>query len=266
MAPELRHTSSLHSEDLGEGEPALLLLTGWCSSRARWELVAPLLAANRRVVLFDWRGHGDSPPAESDFGTHEMVDDALAVIERHGLQGVIPCSASHSGWVAIGLRRRLGERVPAIVNLDWMVNRPSDPYMELIAQLQSEEGWPQAREKLFEIWAAGDESPEIAAVIEVMRRQGAEMWIRSGREIEAAYDQAHSPLEALSAMPAPPRVLHIYGQPAAAEYLDSQKRFAEQHEWFDVRRLTAKTHFSMIECADEVAGAIEELAEAVSNL
>jgi pimeloyl-ACP methyl ester carboxylesterase len=264
MAAELRETSSLHVEELGQGEPALLLLTGWCSSHVRWELAAPLLAANRRVVLFDWRGHGDSPAAESDFGTAELVEDALAVIAERDLGTVIPCSASHSGWVAIGLRRRLGERVPAIVHLDWMVNRPSDPYMELLAQLQSQEHWPQARDKLFEIWAAGDESPAISAVLEVMRRQDAEMWIRSGREIEAAYEQENSPLEALSALEAPPKVLHIYGQPPAQEYLDSQRRFAQEHGWFDVCKLSANTHFSMIECAQEVAGAIEELAAAVS--
>lgn len=264
MAAELRDAGpALHVEELGEGEPALLLLTGWCSSHERWALAAPLLAANRRVVLFDWRGHGDSPAAQSDFGTAQLVDDAMAVIEDRDLQTVIPCSASHSGWVAIELRRRLGERVPAIVHLDWMVNRPSAPYMELISALQSEQTWPQARDKLFEIWAADDHSPAIAGALEVMRRQGAEMWIRSGREIEAEYARDHSPLEAYAALPEPPRVLHIYGQPPAEEYLAAQRRFAEEYDWFEVVKLDAHTHFSMIERAEEVAAAIEQLAATV---
>jgi pimeloyl-ACP methyl ester carboxylesterase len=265
MAAELRDAGpALHVEELGEGEPALLLLTGWCSSHERWALAAPLLAAHRRVVLFDWRGHGDSAPAQMDFGTAQLVQDAMAVIEERGLQSVIPCSASHSGWVAIELRRRLGERVPAIAHLDWMVNRPSGPYMELIAALQSEDTWQQARDKLFEIWAADDRSPAITGALEVMRRQGAEMWIRSGREIEAEYARDHSPLEAYAAIDTPPQVLHIYGQPPAQEYLASQRTFAQKHDWFAVHKLEGHTHFSMIECPSEITAAIETLAVSVS--
>ena len=251
---------NLGFDDLGHGEPALLLLTGWCSSRARWAKAAPLLAANRRVVSFEWRGHGSSAPAESDFGTAEMVQDALAVIADTGLETLIPCAASHSGWVAIELRRRLGERASALAHLDWMMIEPSAAYMELIGQLQSEQLWPRARDALFEIWRAGDRSPEIDAALAVMRRQDAEMWMRSGREIEAAYRRHRSPLEALASLDPPPRVLHLYGQPPAPEYLEAQRRFAADHDWFTVRHLDARTHFSMLEAPTEVAAAIEELA------
>src|SRR5689334_12898248 len=119
-------------EDSGRGEPALLLLTGWCSSRRRWEAAAPLLAQRRRVVSCEWRGHGDSDPPPGDFGNEEMVADALAVVAAAGLDSFVPCAASHSGWIAIELRRRLGDRVPALVHLDWMVTEPPPPYMAVI--------------------------------------------------------------------------------------------------------------------------------------
>jgi pimeloyl-ACP methyl ester carboxylesterase len=263
MATEQR--LGLGFDDVGAGEPALLLLTGWCSSRGRWAPAAPLLARHRRVVSFDWRGHGDSAPAISDFGTAEMVEDALSVIDACRLGTFIPCSASHSGWVAIELARRLGpERVPAVVHLDWLLVEPSEPYMALLAQLQTPDGWPAARDKLFEIWRADDESAEIAAAIAVMNRQGAEMWMRSGREISAEYVRDGSPLRALSALDPPRRVLHLYGQPASPEYLDAQERFAAEHGWFSVRRLDARTHFSMIETPEAVADAIEKVARAVA--
>jgi pimeloyl-ACP methyl ester carboxylesterase len=249
----------------GAGEPALLLLTGWCSSRGRWAPAAPLLARHRRVVSFDWRGHGESAPAGSDFGTAEMVDDALAVIDAVGLGTFIPCSASHSGWVAIELARRLGvERVPAIVHLDWLLVEPSEPYMALLDQLQLPDGWPQARDTLFDIWRAGDDSAPIAEAIAVMNRQGADMWMRSGREIEAEYRREGSPLRALAALEPPRRVLHLYGQPASPDYLDTQQRFAAEHDWFSVQRLDARTHFSMIEAPAAVADAIERHVLAAS--
>ena len=255
-------TLGLGVDDLGQGEPALLLLTGWCSSRARWAKAAPLLAAHRRVVSFEWRGHGESRPATGDFGTAEMVQDALSVIDAAGLETVIPCSASHSGWVAIELRRRLGERVPAIVHLDWMVQEPSSAYMDLISELQDPDRWPHARDTLFDIWRAGDDSEAITSAIEVMRRQDADMWMRSGREIEASYRRAGSPLRALSALPTVPTVKHLYGQPPTPEYLEAQQRFAEEHDWYSVHRLDARTHFSMIEAPSEVAREIERTAAA----
>jgi pimeloyl-ACP methyl ester carboxylesterase len=213
------------------------------------------------VISFEWRGHGESRPAPADFDTAGMVDDALAMIDAAGLETVIPCAASHSGWVAIELRRRLGERVPAVVHLDWLLTQPSPPYMALLARLQEPEGWPAARDMLFEIWRAGVQNPDIDAAIDVMQRQSAEMWMRSGNEIEASYRSYGSPFDAYNGLDRPPRVLHVYGQPPTAEYLEAQQRFAGEHEWFSVRRIEARTHFAMIEAPAEVATAVEGLVE-----
>ena len=260
MSASAQTALGLGYDDLGAGAPALLLLTGWCSSRARWARAAPLLARSRRVVSFEWPGHGDSRPASGDFGHAEMVNDALAMIDAAGLEKVIPCAASHSGWVALELSRRLGDRVPAVVHLDWLLFEPSGPYMALLDQLQDSGRWPAARDRLFEIWRAGVEDPHIDAAIDVMNRHGGEMWIRSGREISRAYRSAGSPLAAYSAMDRPPRVTHVYGQPPGDEYLEAQQRFAAEHDWFSVRRIDVRTHFAMIECPELVAEAIEEVA------
>ena len=166
--------------------------------------------------------------------------------------------------MAIELARRLGPRVPAIAHLDWLLVEPSEPYMALLRQLQTPDGWPQARDKLFEIWRAADDSAEIAEAITVMNRQGADMWMRSGREIEAEYRREGSPLRALAELEPPRQVVHIYGQPASPEYLELQQQFAAEHDWFSVRRIDARTHFSMIEAPEAVAEAIEELAGAVA--
>ena len=243
----------------------MLLLTGWCSSRERWASAAPLLAKHRRVVNFEWRGHGASAPADGDFGTTEMVEDALDVVAATGIGSFIPCSASHSGWVAIELARRLPERVPAIAHLDWMVIEPSDPYMQLIRALQSPESWPGARDTLFDIWRGGEQRPEIEAALKVMRRQDADMWMRSGRVIEESYRRHESPLRALVGLTGPPAVLHLYGQPPAPEYLEAQEQFARDHGWFGVRRIDARTHFSMLEAPEAVAVAIEEHARAAAR-
>jgi len=244
-------------DDLGEGDPALLLLTGWCSNRGRWADVAELASRRRRVVSFEWRGHGDSRAAPGDFGVEEMVADALAVVDTGGIGSFVPCAASHSGWVAIELRRRLPERVPKLVHLDWMLVEPPRPYMDVIRQLQLADGWPAARDTLFRIWQADVDSAQIRGALDAMNEHGADMWMRSGRVIEASYLEHGSPLDALAALEPAPPTLHLYGQPQSEEYLEAQHRFAGSHPWFQVRRLDVRSHFAMIEAPHEVAEAIE---------
>jgi pimeloyl-ACP methyl ester carboxylesterase len=185
------------------------------------------------------------------------VADAEAVLAAVGVDTFVPCAASHSGWVAIELRRRMPERVPALVHVDWMVIEPPEPYMAVIRGLQTRDGWPAARDRLFEIWRAGVDDAGVARAIAVMDEHGEEMWMRSGRVIESSYVEHGSPLRALAALRPPPRVLHLYGQPVSDEYLDAQRRFAASHSWFRVERLDVRSHFAMLEAPAEVAAAVE---------
>lgn len=86
----MRQDLQLHSRAAGEGAP-LLLLHGHPQSMAMWHRVAPALALERRVVLMDLRGYGDSsrPAADADHANHskrEMALDALAVMKAHGFE------------------------------------------------------------------------------------------------------------------------------------------------------------------------------------
>ena len=181
------------SDTGGVGGLPLVCLTGWCSSRSRYDRLVPLVAPNRRVVTLDWRGHGDSERPGGDFGLDGQVADVLAVVDAVGLDEFAVASASHAGWVAIELRRRLGDRVAKIVHMDWLVDEPSEPYLELIQRLQSDATWADARDRLFEIWRGGVDGEGISDTLAVMRRQDAEMWMRSGREIGAAFARNGSP-------------------------------------------------------------------------
>ena len=68
--------------------------------------------------------------------------------------------------------------------------------MGLLERLQSAEGWPEARDKLFEIWRADVDLPAIDEAIAVMGAQSGEMWMRSGRVIESSYRRHGAPLAA----------------------------------------------------------------------
>jgi pimeloyl-ACP methyl ester carboxylesterase len=244
-------------DDLGAGDPPLLLLTGWCSSKERWSEVARLLAAKRRVLNSEWRGHGSSAVPPGDFGLEEMIDDALAVADAAGVERFVPCAASHAGFVAIELRRRYPERVPMLVHVDWYVTPPPPPYRAVLERLMSPEDWPSARDTLTGIWRASLEHPEIDAALAVMREHGADMWMRSGREITAGYARVGSPVDAWAALDPPVPVLHAYGQPADPAFLAAQEAYAAEHPWFTVEKLPSASHFAMLEVPHELARTID---------
>jgi pimeloyl-ACP methyl ester carboxylesterase len=186
------------------------------------------------------------------------VDDALAVIRASSVGPLVPVAISHAGWVALELRRRLNERVPRMVVLDWIVTEPPPEFSAVLANLQERERWLDTRGELFRRWIADSEAPHVARhVREEMGSYGFEMWARAAREIERAYHDS-TPFEAMARLTPPCPVLHLYSQPRDPGYLAAQQEFARTHPWFKVQRLDAHSHFPALEAPETVAKAILE--------
>jgi pimeloyl-ACP methyl ester carboxylesterase len=241
-------------------ETAFLLLPGWGVNRGFFTALAEQLAASHRVLSLDWRGHGDSAAVTSDFGHAELTEDALAVLDAAGVRNVIPVGQAHGAWVALDLRRRLGERVPAMIAMSWLVLDPPPPFRGVLDALQDESRWQQARDQLFAMWTAG--APVVVA--ERVRREmgayGFEIWARGARAIAAEYARHGNPLRAAAALTPPARLLHLFSQPKAPEFLEAQESFARQHPWFVVCRLDAASHFPALEAPESAAREIERFA------
>lgn len=220
------------------------------------------LAARRRVLALDWRGHGASERVAADFGNEELVEDALRVIEMSGPGRVVPVALAHAGWVALELRRQLGpERIPGIVLVDWMVLGPPPGFMDALAGLQDPGAWQQVRGALFAMWTTGVDSRPVLDYVRSMGEYGYEHWARAGREIAASFSQEGTPLGALEQLaevgPACP-TLHAYAQPADPAFLAAQEAYAAAHPWFNVHHLDARSHFPVLETPEQTAGVIED--------
>jgi pimeloyl-ACP methyl ester carboxylesterase len=240
--------------DLGKGEPALLLLPGWCATRSAFAKMIDLCAAHRRVLALDWRGHGSSGAPTADFGTPALVEDALAVINASGVTQVAPVALSHAGWVGIELRRRLAELVPKLALIDWIVLDLPTPFLSVLRALQDPIHWEETRKNLFSAWLQGISNPELSSfVLNDMGAFGFDMWARAGREIMAAYTQHGNPLRTLEALAPAVPTLHIYAQPSDPVYWQAQQSFSASHPWFTARRVNALSHFPMFEEPEEMA-------------
>jgi pimeloyl-ACP methyl ester carboxylesterase len=247
-------------DDVGQGDPALLFLPGWCANRTVFQNLVPLCAEHRRVLALDWRGHGESGAPEADFGSDELVEDALSVIQGSGAGRIVPVALSHGGWIAIELRRRLGTRVEKLVLLDWIIMmQPPREFFEGLEGMQSSERWRETVERIFSVWLGGVDNPALIGFVQrEMGSYGFDMWSRAAREISNAYADLGIPIQILSSLDPPLPVLHLYAQPDNPGILAAQQLFAASHSWFTVRRLNARSHFPMYEVPGEMAKAIEE--------
>jgi len=244
-------------DDLGARDaqgPAFLLLPGWCTDRTVFAPLAERLATFGRTLVMDWAGHGDSERPVRDFGAADLLAQARGVMADSGVEQVIPITVSHAGWVALELRRALGERVAGLVFLDWIVSPAPPPFSAILTQMQSPD-WRAAVEQIFGMWLHGvDNEHVIRFVREGMGAYPGTMWARAGREISASYLTHGNPLSAASQLNV--RAIHLYGQPDDPGYLAYQQEFAAQHAFFQVKKLATRSHFPTLECPDVLVDAI----------
>ena len=244
-------------DDLGTGDPALLLLPGWCGDRTVFDDLAGLLGQDRRTLVADLRGHGDLAGETDDLDSSAQVDHLVATLGARGVSRVVPVALSHAGWLAVELRRRLGAtRVPGLVCVDWMPLGTPPGFADALAGLQRSDDWEHVRDALTGRWTDGVGSPAVHDYVESMTSYGFPHWSRAGREIATGFAQG-SPVEVLAALGGVP-TLHLYAQPADPAYLAVQQEFARLHPWFAVRRLDAGSHFPMLEVPGTMAREIEE--------
>ena len=247
-------------DDLGAGEPALLLIPGWCGERDVFDDLAARLAVCRRTLVTDLRGQGDLvDPGGADFSAADQVDDLVDLLQTRGVSRVVPVALAHAGWLAVELRRRLGaDRVPGLVLVDWMPLGTPPGFADALDGLQDPARWEDVRAALTGMWVSGVETPAVHEYVATMREYGFEHWSRAGREIATGFAQG-SPLAALARLGGCP-TLHLYAQPADPAYLAVQQEFSTLHPWFRVRRLDALSHFPMLEVPGTMALEIEEFA------
>jgi pimeloyl-ACP methyl ester carboxylesterase len=261
-----RTSPSIAFDDEGEGEPALLLLLGWCVDRSAFADLAPACSAHRRVLALDWRGHGESDQPTADFDMTGLVEDALAVVHDAKAQTFVPVALAHAGWVALELRRRLATRVPAVVLIDWLVLEAPPPFLAVLGGLQDADAWLATRELLYSMWLHTTDNRKVVRLVrETMSTYGFEMWARGAREVAAAYRREGSPLRAFAALDPPVPALHLYAQPADPAFLHDQQRFAQSHPWYSVRKVNARSHFPMLEVPREIATSIEAFVTSSSG-
>jgi pimeloyl-ACP methyl ester carboxylesterase len=104
-------------EGAGDGAPIVLLHCYSCSLHW-WDALAPILAADHRVIRIDLLGHGGSQKPSSGYGIDDQAGLVAGALDELGVQGAVVVGHSMGFSVATALADRASQLVDRLVNID----------------------------------------------------------------------------------------------------------------------------------------------------
>ncbi len=174
-----RDGTRIHWTSAGAGPgglPPLVLCDGLGCAGYIWRFLAPELARLRRVIHWNYRGHGKSErpadPARVSLG--ECVDDLLAVLDAAGEPSAVLVGHSMGVQVALQAHATAPERVAGLVLVCGAPGRPLDTFHDvpLLAAAfpyarQLVERFPAAASRLFSAVVPTELALRLALAFEV---------------------------------------------------------------------------------------------------
>jgi 3-oxoadipate enol-lactonase/4-carboxymuconolactone decarboxylase len=108
----------LHAVEEGPADaPVVLLLGSLGSTLEMWDPQVPALTEHYRIVRCDARGHGRSPAPGGPYALDDLVDDAVALLDRLRVETAAVVGLSLGGMTALRLAAREPHRVTSLAIL-----------------------------------------------------------------------------------------------------------------------------------------------------
>ena len=94
--------------------PTVVLVNSLGTTSRMWDPQVPTLAAGRRVVRYDARGHGKSPVPPGPYTIEQLADDLLALLDRLDIERAHLVGLSLGGMTAMSLAAERPDRVTSL--------------------------------------------------------------------------------------------------------------------------------------------------------
>jgi 3-oxoadipate enol-lactonase/4-carboxymuconolactone decarboxylase len=153
-----------------EGAPVVMFANSLGTTLAMWDEQAAALSDRFRVLRYDQRGHGQSPVPPGPYTVGELADDALALLDRLGIDRVSFCGLSLGGAVGMTLALREPQRLERLVLCSTALEfSPPEQWHERAATVRAE-GMAAIAPAGMERWFTPAADPELVARFDAMLR------------------------------------------------------------------------------------------------
>lgn len=162
----------------GSGTPAVVLTDGIGCAGFIWNRLAPALARRRRVLHWNYRGHGASEPPRDPARSSvaDCVTDLLAVLDAAGEERAVLAGHSMGVQIVLEAHRRAPERVAALLLVCGAPGRLLDTFHDtdvlhraLPWVRAAVDRWPGLARSAFRALVSAEVSMDYALAFEVNR-------------------------------------------------------------------------------------------------
>jgi pimeloyl-ACP methyl ester carboxylesterase len=162
----------------GAGGPPVLLTDGIGCAGFIWRRLAPALARRRRVLHWNYRGHGASePPRDPERSTvDDCVSDLFTVLDAAGEERAVLAGHSMGVQIVLEAHRRAPERVAALLLFCGAPGRLLDTFHDTpvlrkaLPWIRSAmDRWPNLSRSAFRAFVTADVLMDYALAFEVNR-------------------------------------------------------------------------------------------------
>lgn len=163
----------------GTGDPAVVLTDGIACAGFIWKYLEKALARRRRVIRWNYRGHGRSEPPRDParVAVQDCVDDLLAVLDASGERRAVLAGHSMGVQVVLEAHRQARERVAGLLLVCGSPGRLLDSFHDspLLGQVfpyarEAVEAFPGLARLLFRKLVPTEIAYEIGTALETNRR------------------------------------------------------------------------------------------------
>ena len=245
MLPE--QTLHIAYDDIGNGDPAIVLMHGMFSDRTYYQAQVRHLSRRHRVLNIDLRGHGESAIPKEGYSLDILADDVVRVCEQAGVSSAVLCG--HSMAVALKVARRRPDLTAGLVLLDGVVLLPPpvrEQQRQLVQALQTD-SWREALLRFFPS-IAGSAADRVRADISAMPRCYVEPIMRDIASSDSAGE--------LAALTCP--LLYVHSQMPA----DLQRLRQVQPDAI-IEEIPGAGHWQMLTAPDRVNALLDRFLEVI---
>lgn len=148
----------------------LVLSNSLGTNMSMWDDLLPALAERFRVLRYDQRGHGRSPVPPGPYTIAELAGDALALLDRLGVDRVSFCGTSLGGMTGMWLAASAPERIERLALCCTSAHLPPRrTWIERAATVRGE-GIPAVADAQLERWFTPGLAERRPDLVERIRR------------------------------------------------------------------------------------------------